>query len=58
MKDAVKPIRVMLADDHTLVRAGIRAWLKKLPGAEVVDLASDGRRESLRWGNAPRLTPS
>ena len=51
-------LRVMLADDHALVRAGIRAWLEKLPGVEVVGEASDGRREKLRWGNAPRLTPS
>ena len=26
-----KPIHVILADDHTLVRAGIRALLEKLP---------------------------
>jgi len=32
MNNPVKPIRVMLADDHTLVRAGIRALLEKLPG--------------------------
>jgi len=39
----VKPVRVILADDHTLVRAGIRALLEKLPGVEVVGEASDGR---------------
>ena len=39
----VKPIRVMLADDHTLVRAGIRALLEKLSGVEVVGEAGDGR---------------
>ena len=33
----------MLADDHTLVRAGIRALLEKLPGFEVAGEASDGR---------------
>jgi DNA-binding NarL/FixJ family response regulator len=38
-----KPIRVLLADDHTLVRAGIRALLEKLPGVEVAGEASDGR---------------
>ncbi len=38
-----KPIRVILADDHTLVRAGIRALLEKLPGVEVVGEADDGR---------------
>ena len=39
----VKSIRVLLADDHTLVRAGIRALLEKLPGVEVAGEASDGR---------------
>jgi DNA-binding NarL/FixJ family response regulator len=38
-----KPIHVILADDHTLVRAGIRALLEKLPGVEVVGEAGDGR---------------
>src|SRR5882672_5001489 len=37
------PIRVLLADDHTLVRAGIRALLEKLPDVQVVAEASDGR---------------
>ncbi|MGB7748873.1 MAG: response regulator transcription factor [Verrucomicrobiia bacterium] len=41
--NSAKPIRVMLADDHTLVRAGIRALLEKLPGVEVVGEAGDGR---------------
>ena len=41
--NSVKPIRVILADDHTLVRAGIRALLEKLPGVVVVGEASDGR---------------
>jgi DNA-binding NarL/FixJ family response regulator len=43
MNNPVKPIRVMLADDHTLVRAGIRALLEKLPGVEVVGEAGNGR---------------
>ena len=43
MNNPLKPIRVMLADDHTLVRAGIRALLEKLPGVEVVGEAGDGR---------------
>jgi DNA-binding NarL/FixJ family response regulator len=38
----MKPLRVLLADDHTLVRAGIRALLEKLPGVEVVGEAADG----------------
>ena len=43
MNKPTKSIRVILADDHTLVRAGIRALLEKLPGVEVVGEASDGR---------------
>jgi DNA-binding NarL/FixJ family response regulator len=38
-----KSSRVLLADDHTLVRAGIRALLEQLPGVEVAGEASDGR---------------
>jgi len=36
-------IRVALADDHALMRAGIRALLEKLPGIEVVGEANNGR---------------
>ena len=36
-------IRVLLADDHALIRAGIRALLEKIEGIEVVAEASDGR---------------
>ena len=32
----MSPIRVMLADDHALVRAGLRALLQSLDGVEVV----------------------
>jgi DNA-binding NarL/FixJ family response regulator len=39
----VKPLRVILADDHTLVRAGLRALLEKLPDVEVLAEADDGR---------------
>ncbi len=41
--DSVQASRVLLADDHTLVRAGIRALLEKLPGVVVAGEASDGR---------------
>jgi DNA-binding NarL/FixJ family response regulator len=43
LNTSAKPIRVLLADDHTLVRAGIRALLEKLPGVAVAGEASDGR---------------
>lgn len=43
----MKTIRVMLADDHTLVRGGLRALVEELPDIEVVAEADDGR-EALR----------
>lgn len=43
MKPPAKIIRVILADDHTLVRAGIRALLEKLPSVKVIGEAGDGR---------------
>jgi DNA-binding NarL/FixJ family response regulator len=39
----VKPIRVLLADDHTLFREGVRALLERAPGIVVVGEARDGR---------------
>src|SRR6266478_725554 len=38
-----KTIRIVLADDHPVVRAGIRAELERMPGVEVLGEASDGR---------------
>jgi DNA-binding NarL/FixJ family response regulator len=35
--------RLLLADDHALVRAGIRALIEKIPNVEVVGEASTGR---------------
>jgi DNA-binding NarL/FixJ family response regulator len=43
----MKPVRILLAEDHTLVRAGIRALLESLENVEVVAEAADGR-EALR----------
>ena len=43
LNTSIKSSRVLLADDHTLVRAGIRSLLEKLPGVEVTGEASDGR---------------
>ena len=40
-------IRILLADDHALVRAGLRALIKEMPGLEVVGEAEDGG-EALR----------
>ena len=36
------PIRVLLADDHALVRAGIRALIDGIDGVEVIAEAGDG----------------
>ena len=43
LNPSTKPILVLLADDHTLVRAGIRALLERIPGVEVAGEAGDGR---------------
>ena len=40
---AVHPVRVLIADDHALVRAGIRALIESLQFIEVIDEASEGR---------------
>jgi DNA-binding NarL/FixJ family response regulator len=37
-------VRVVLADDHPVVRAGLTALLGSLPGVEVVAVAADGRQ--------------
>ncbi len=49
----MKPIRILLADDHDMVRAGIRALLQGVAGVEVVAEANDGR-EALRQIEAHR----
>lgn len=47
MTAAPQLIRVLLADNHTLVRAGLRALLQNIEGIQVVAEAGDGR-EALR----------
>lgn len=37
-------IRILLADDHTLVRAGVRALLEELPDVTVAAEAADGHQ--------------
>jgi DNA-binding NarL/FixJ family response regulator len=39
----MKPIRILLADDHTIVRAGLHLILERIDGVEVVGEASNGR---------------
>ena len=40
----MNPIRVLVADDHTLVRAGFCSLVQSLPGVEVVAEAEDGHK--------------
>ena len=43
-------MRVLLADDHRLVRAGLRALLDEMPDIDVVAEASDGVQAVLLAG--------
>jgi DNA-binding NarL/FixJ family response regulator len=38
----MKPIRILLADDHTVIRKGLRLLLEGQPGFQVVAEAADG----------------
>jgi len=52
----VKPIRILLADDHTVVRKGLRLLLESQPGFEVVADASNGRETvALAEQHAPNV---
>lgn len=39
----MKPIRILLVDDHTLVRAGFRSLLEELAEVRIIAEAEDGR---------------
>jgi len=39
-----RPIRILIADDHAIVRKGLRALLSTEPGIEVVGEAQNGRQ--------------
>jgi len=41
---AMKPIRILLADDHNLVRSGLKSLLSGMSGVEVVAEAANGRQ--------------
>lgn len=43
VSEALQPIRVLLADDHVMVREGTRRILEREPDLKVVAEASDGR---------------
>lgn len=42
MSDDGAPLRVLIADDHSAIRAGVRFILQSAPGIEVVGEAADG----------------
>ena len=48
------PIRVVIADDHAIVRDGLRALVEAQPGIEVVGEAADGEEA---WRRAVDLQP-
>jgi DNA-binding NarL/FixJ family response regulator len=37
------PVRILIADDHAIIRRGLRTLLEHEPGLEVIAEASDGR---------------
>jgi DNA-binding NarL/FixJ family response regulator len=41
--EKITTTRILLADHHALVRAGIRCLLREIPGIEVIGEAADGR---------------
>lgn len=49
------PIRILLCDDHLLIRASLKSLIGEFPGIEVVGEASDGR-EALE--HAGKLQPN
>ncbi len=40
----MKPVRIALADDHTVIRQGLRLLLEREPSFVVVGEAADGRQ--------------
>ncbi len=42
MTHTVEPIRILIADDHAIVRRGLRTLISSEPGMEVVGEAADG----------------
>jgi DNA-binding NarL/FixJ family response regulator len=54
MVNIVKPLRILIADDHELFRHGVRALLQSHPGWEICGEASTGREAVAQ---AKQLTP-
>jgi two-component system response regulator NreC len=51
---AAAPIRVLIADDHEIVREGLRALVDAQPGLQVVGEASNAEEA---WRRACELSP-
>ncbi len=49
---ASETIRVLLVDDHAVLRAGLRALLEAEPGIEVVGEAGTGEEGVMKAGQA------
>lgn len=49
-----KPLRILLADDHAVVRDGLKMLIDEQPDMEVVDEAGSGRTA---WQKAKQLRP-
>ena len=41
------PIRIVLADDHTMVREGLAQLLEESEGIVIVGQAGDGKKQSI-----------
>jgi DNA-binding NarL/FixJ family response regulator len=54
IKSSIRPVKVLLADDHAIARRGVRALLETDPTFRIVGEASDGK-EALRL--AEELNP-
>ena len=50
-----RPIRILLADDHNVIRTGLRLVLERQPRFEVVGEAGDGR-QAVAAAQTPRRT--
>jgi len=51
----VNPIRIVIADDHALLRAGLRGLLAALEGVEVV---GEAPMDSKLWSWSARCGPT